>query len=176
MCEDFWDYLFSGLIVIIMFMTWLNARGMKNIALESQRLSQKVAEYEATSIKLHILPKIQEIVSTLNEMTRINYFDYDEQVKNNHKVWSQLDQVVFYFHDDDDIYKSINSLFTDMWDLTGVVGDRDSILKIGRKEENVDEYKRLTSEIASRSKELFNKIKNIRIELIKRYRITLRGE
>lgn len=120
---------------------------MKSIADDNKKISKQMANIQETSVKIHVLPNIKEILTNLNQLTQFDYFDYEEQVKNNQLIWSQLDQVVFYFNETDEIYKSIVSLNKEMWDLTRKIGERDSIIKIGKKEEDMEDYNRVTKEI-----------------------------
>lgn len=144
---SFLDYLFNALIIVLMFLSWINAKTMKSIADDNKKISKQMANIQETSVKIHVLPNIKEILTNLNQLTQFDYFDYEEQVKNNQLIWSQLDQVVFYFNETDEIYKSIVSLNKEMWDLTRKIGERDSIIKIGKKEEDMEDYNRVTKEI-----------------------------
>lgn len=176
MFDYIFDNLFSILIICLMFLTWLNANRMKSIAEENKKISKQMANIQENGIKIHVLPNIVKIITNLDKLTQIVYFDYDEQVKNNISIWKQLNQVIFYFNESDEIYKSIYSLYEEVWDLTGKVGERQSIIDRGKKPENRNEYVRLTNEISVQSKCLFKKITNIKKEIIKRYRIEMKTE
>lgn len=170
---NYLDYLFNALIIILMFLSWINAKTMRSIANDNKKISMQMANIQETGIKIHVLPNIKKILTNLNQLTQFDYFDYEEQVKNNHLIWSQLNQVIFYFNETDEIYKSIDSLYEDMWDLTGKIGERDSIIKRGKKE-NMEDYSLKSKEISTDSKEIFNKVQKIKKDIIKRFRIEMK--
>jgi len=170
---DWLSIMFNAIIVLIMIFTWFNAWHMRKLAARSNKTADHMAAIQETNIKVLVLPNIKEILFGLNSIRKIAYFKMDEQMKNHGKVWDKIGQAIFYFDEDDEVYKSIISLDNEMWDLTEAIGNRESFLAIEKKENKPAEYAQLTDIIVNKSKVIFSIASSINKEIVKRYRVGL---
>jgi len=174
--EDGIDWLsigFNGIIVLIMIFTGLNAWHMRKLATQSNTISDRMAEIQATNVKVLILPKIREILTGLYELTRVAWNSMDEQMDNNNKAWQKLSEMRFYFNEEDEIYKSIKSLNDEMWALSGLIGERESFEAMGGKVKDPEERSKLSRKMTTKAKQIRHEIVDISEKIVHRFRIEM---
>lgn len=153
------QYILTLLIIVLMYLSYRNTK--------------KSLEIQAQISKINVLPEIKKILIALDKVTHIRYFNNDEQIESNRTFSDELSSLIFYFNEKDEVYTIIRTLWDKIWEVTGKIGERESILKRNAVKEENDQYKTLSKEIAEMAKIIFNDIQKIKTEIIKRFQLNM---
>lgn len=137
-------------------------------------VQKTIADIQETNIKINVLPEIKKILSGLDGITQFSYFSSDVQMDSNRKYSEEISNLIFYFNEDDDVYKIVKTLWDKLWEMTGSIGERESIMIRKAIKTEEEQFKKLSKDIAGQAKIIFDDIQKIKIEIIKRFQINMK--
>lgn len=158
------DDVFNILIVIIMFFMLLNG-------LWTRKIQKQMANVQETNVKVAVLPKIQELINVIDDIARVELSSFENQSKNNIENFKKLHQLILYFNESDGMDKIFDSIHDKVYEITGLIGDVDSIMTRGFKESDSENIDRLRKEMTKQLKIMQEDIFKLRKKIIERFRI-----